>query len=231
MVFAHFYYGAVINWYEYAGNSRLWPNHTIEPPIQWNNWRNQLHLAIIAKKNSDKDNLKEPLELETTIPILEGAQESENEPQRKAREARNKETIRVYEHAEDKRIAVEKRKFGGMRRYEADKKVRSILYLALGAEGKRVFAQKHPSVKVLGISFKEFSDLLEFAFIKSTSMTFERYKLLSRKQKDRESYEQFWGALSDLATSCEIGINTEQEWIRDVFIFNMKNCDLQRRNS
>ena len=71
--------------------------------------------------------------------------------------------------------------------------------------------------------------MLELAFIKPTNITFERYKLLSRKQKDRESYEQFWGALSDLARSCEIGINAEQEWIRDVFIFNMKNCDLQRR--
>ena len=112
-----------------------------------------------------------------------------------------------------------------MRRYETDKKLRSILYLALGAEGKRVFAQKHPRVKVLGISFKEFFELLEAAFIKLTNITFERYKLLSRKQKYRESYEQFWGALSDLAISCEIGINAEQEWIRDVFILYMKNCN------
>ena len=66
------------------------------------------------------------MKLETTIPILEGAQESENEPQRKAREARNKETVRVYENAVDKRIAEEKRIFRGLRRYEADKKVRSI---------------------------------------------------------------------------------------------------------
>ena len=44
---------------------------------------------------------------------------------------------------------------------------------------------------------------------------FERYKKLSRKQKDREFYEQFWGTLSDLARSCEIGINAEQEWISD----------------
>ena len=45
---------------------------------------------------------------------------------------------------------------------------------------------------------------------------------MSRKQKDTKSYEQFWGALSDLARSCEIGINAEQEWIRDVFSFNLK---------
>ena len=50
---------------------------------------------------------------------------------------------------------------------------------------------------------------------------------LSRKQKDRESYEQFWGALSDLARVCKIGINAEQEWIKDVFIFSMRNCELQ----
>ena len=156
---------------------------------QWNNWIDQFHLAIIANENLDIDNLKEPLELETTIPILKSAQESENEPHRKAREARKKETMRVYEHAEDKRIAEEKRNFRGMRRYEAGKKVRSVLYLALGAEGKKVFAQKHPRVKVLGISFKNIFDLLESVFIKPTNIRFERYKLLSRKQKDRESYE------------------------------------------
>ena len=101
--------------------------------------------------------------------------------------------------------------------------------MALGAEGKRVFTQKHPSVKILGISLKKFFDLRETVFIKPKNITSERYKLLSRKQKDMESYEQFWGALSDLERSCEIGINAELEWIRDVFIFNMENCDLQRR--
>ena len=35
--------------------------------------------------------------------------------------------------------------------------------------------------------------------------------------------------MSDIARSCEIGINAEQEWIRDVFIVNMKNCDSQQR--
>ena len=134
-----------------------------------NNWIDQFHLAIIAKENLDIDNLKEPVEGETTLSILEGAQESEIDQQRKAGEARNKEVMRVYEHAEEKRLAEEKRKFGGMRRYEADKKVRSNLYLALGAEGKRVFTQKHPKVKILGISFKKFYELLESVFIKPTN--------------------------------------------------------------
>ena len=137
--------------------------------------------------------------------------------------------MRVYEHAEDKRIAEEKRQFGGMRRYEADKKSKINLIFGPRSGRKESFCSKHPRVKVLGISFKEFFDLQETAFIKPTNVTLERYKLLSRKQKDSQSYEQFWGALSDLARSGEVGINAEQEWIRDVFIFNMKNCDLQRR--
>ena len=145
------------------------PNHTVEPPTQWNNWIDQFHLAIVAKENLDINNLKESVEGKTTLPILEGAQESETDQQRKAREARNKEVMRVYGHAEEKRLAEEKRKFGVMRRYEAEKKVRSILYLALGAEGKRFFAQKHRRLKVLGISFKEFYELLESACIKPTN--------------------------------------------------------------
>ena len=66
------------------------PTHTVEPPTQWNNWIDQFHLAIIAKENLDIDNLKEPVEGETTLPILEGAQESETDQQRKTREARNR---------------------------------------------------------------------------------------------------------------------------------------------
>ena len=59
-------------------------------------------------------------------PILEGTQDSETETQRKTREATNKEVTRANENAE------EKRKFGEMRRNEADKKVKSILFLAGG---------------------------------------------------------------------------------------------------
>ena len=89
-----------------------------------------------------------------------------------------------------------------MRRTEADKKLRSILFLAVGSERKRVFTQKNPRVKILANSFTEFWTLLDAAFNKSPYTTFERYNLLNRKQKDRESYEQFWRAQTDLAKTC-----------------------------
>ena len=52
---------------------------------------------------------------------------------------------------------------------------------------------------------------------------------MSQKQKDRESYEQFCGELSDLNIYCENRNSSEQEWMRDVFIFNIENFHLQRR--
>ena len=89
------------------GLPTFWPNHTAEPTTQWTNRIDQYNLAIIAKENLDIDNLKDPLESETTIPIFEGAQDSKNETQRKVREARSKDVMRVYKKAEDKRILEE----------------------------------------------------------------------------------------------------------------------------
>ena len=56
-----------------------------------------------------------------------------------------------------------------MRLEEADKKLRSILYLALGNEGKKIFGQKFTRVKVLQISFKEFWENLSIAFVRKTT--------------------------------------------------------------
>ena len=49
--------------------------------------------------------------------------------------------MKSYDAAEETRIK-EENKFEGMRRVEADKKLRSILFIALGSEGMKVLAQK-----------------------------------------------------------------------------------------
>ena len=169
------------------GIPAFWPNHTVEPPTQWTNWIDQFRLAIIAKESLDIDNLKEPLEQETTIPILEGAQDSENEPQRKAREAWNKKFIRIYEQSEEKRMLEEKRKLGGMRRYGADKKSKIDPIPGLVSWRKESVFSKTPKDESSNNLFQVILVLLEAAFIKPTNIPFERYKLLSRKQKERES--------------------------------------------
>ena len=201
----------------------FWPNHTLEPPNSWIQWRDQFQLAIIAKENLDLDSLNGPQIPETQIPILERATGSKSDTDRSSRETRNKNAMEQYEAAEEKRINEEKRKLIGMRRAEADKKLRSILFLALGSERKRGIAQKKSRLKSLTISFTEFWTLLDTAFKKPPNTTFERYNLLNRKQKDRESHEQFWGELTDFASVCNIWENDEAEWIRNTFICNMKN--------
>ena len=131
------------------------------------NWRS-------LPKNLDLESLHGP---EMQIPILEKATDSESDTERANRENRNKNAMKQYESAEEKRINEEKRKFNGMRRTEADTKLRSILFLALRSEGKRVFTQKNPRVKILAITFSEIWTLLDAAINKPPNTTFERYKL------------------------------------------------------
>ena len=141
---------------------------------------------------------------------------------------RNTQEQRRYDEEESASIKSETKKFNEMRLEEADKKLRSVLYLALGNEGKRIVGQKFTKVKVLQISIKEFWDSLAIAFVRKKNVTFERHKLLNRKQRDRESLEQFWGALAEMVKKCDITAG-EEEWIRDIFIHNMKNYDIQRK--
>ena len=103
------------------------------------------------------------------------------------------------------------------------------MYLALGNEGKRIFGQNFTKVKILQISFKEIWDFLAIAFVRKTNVTFERHKLLTRKQRDRESLEKFWGALAEMTKKCDIAAEEEEWMIRDTFINNMKNYDIQRK--
>ena len=72
-----------------------------------------------------------------------------------------------------------------MRIEEADKKLRSILCLALGNEGKRISRQKFLKVKIFQISLKESWEHIATAFTRKTNVTFERHKLLNKKQRDR----------------------------------------------
>ena len=87
--------------------------------------------------------------------------------------------------------------FNGMRIEEADTNIHSMVDLAaLGSERKRVFSQKLSKVKTLRINFADFWDILSQAFIRTPNITFERHKLLNRRQRVRERLEQFWGSLA-----------------------------------
>ena len=125
----------------------FWQNHTVDPPIPWEEWSDLFHLAIIAKENVDIENLLNPSERHHTLPpTLENPTENESENQRKTLKERNIQEQKQNDGEEAASSKTETKKVNGMRIEEADNKLRSIIYLALGNEGKPIFGQKFTKV-------------------------------------------------------------------------------------
>ena len=70
--------------------------------------------------------------------------------------------------------------------------------------------------------------IMESAFICQRNITFDRYVLLTTKQTRGESIEHFFGQLKELSENCELG-NQEDTLIRDLFIANMLDPDIQKK--
>ena len=115
-----------------------------------------------------------------------GRAQNESKTVKTERLARSAEERNRFNDSENAQITLERKTFKGMRMEEPDKKTSSVLYLALGIKGKRVFSQNFSEVKIVRIVFAEFWDFLNRAFITKPNVTFERHKLLRRRQKDRE---------------------------------------------
>ena len=69
--------------------------------------------------------------------------------------------------------------------------------------------------------------MMEMAFIRPRNITFDRYVFFSRKQKKGETVEQFYSILKELAENCDFE-NREEAIIREIFITNMFDDDIQR---
>ena len=69
--------------------------------------------------------------------------------------------------------------------------------------------------------------MMVIAFIRPRNIKFDRYVFFSRKQKKGETVEQFYSILKELAKNCNFE-NREEAIIRDIFITNMLDGDIQR---
>ena len=108
-----------------------------------------------------------------------------------------------------------------------DQKCVSLLYLSLGTEGRRLLLQKFPHDNIYDLSTLKLWEMMEIAFIRPRNITFDRYVFFSRKQKKGETVEQFYSILEELAENCDFE-NREEVIIRDIFITNMLDDDIQR---
>ena len=103
---------------------------------------------------------------------------------------------------------------------EAHAKVRSYLFLYLGAEGQRQIQQKRPSLELHTVTTQDLMITQEDIFITTRIVAFERYNFIYRKQKKSESLEQFHADLVELASRADCG-DREDRWVRKMFTAHM----------
>ena len=122
---------------------------------------------------------------------------------------------------------------GGKPREEGERTLISNLYLCLGHEGERALHNQHSHLNMEEIRYTRFLDTCVALFQKERNETYEMYQMLFRKQKEKESLESFYrqrcparAELSGMAVRCNLGTQ-EQEMVREIFIFNMRNRDEQ----
>ena len=117
---------------------------------------------------------------------------------------------------------------GDMEEATAMKKANSVLYLALGMAARKTISDKFPTVNIARISLEDLIKTCKDCFEKPKNETLDRFKFLSRKQKENETLRQFWNELNRLAAKCNFGTITES-LVKDVFIVNMNNKDVQQK--
>ncbi|XP_075246969.1 uncharacterized protein LOC142340280 [Convolutriloba macropyga] len=92
-------------------------------------------------------------------------------------------------------------------------------------EGRRIFGSSDPNIQIDRVTTKDLWDLQ--VFTKQRNITFGRYTFLTRIQLKGEPDEKFYGCLRELSSNCDLGSH-EEPIIRDVFIDNMHDGEIQR---
>ena len=192
-------------------------------------WRIQVKLAILARENITLDTLLQPkptavrlpAEPKYEMPIEDTTEEAERE-----RRIRNNQLKLQWE------LKYQKITEAGILCGEGpwnlcDQKCVSLLYLSIGTEGRRLLTQKFPHDNIYDLTTLKLWEMMEIAIIRPRNITFDRYVFFTWKQKKGETVEQFYSILKELAENSDFE-NREEAIIRDIFITNMLDDDIQR---
>ena len=110
---------------------------------------------------------------------------------------------------------------------EADRSVRSLIYLSLGTEGQRIYRQRFPHLVIDHITAFELAHELSLSFTRPRNITYDRFILFTCKQQENVKLESFHCRLKALGAKCRLG-TAEEDLIKDVFIAFMTNNEIQR---
>ena len=211
------------------GIEPFWEKPTLEPPLQWDRWQVMLKLAIMAKEGISIDTrLDDPPDKVTLPPepIYEEDVQNSTAQSERDRRTRNEQLKNSWlnrcQKAELVGILCGEKPW----KY-CDSKAVSLTYLSLGVEGRRIFGSQEPSIQIDRVTMKVLWECLDEVFTKQRNITFDRYTFISRKQMKGEPVEKFYGCLRELSLNCDLGSH-EESIIRDVFIANMQDGEIQR---
>ena len=211
------------------GIEPFWEKPTLEPPLQWDRWQVMLKLAIMAKERISIDTLLDDPPDKVTLPpepIYEEDVQNSTAQSERDRRTRNEQLKNSWlnrcQKAELVGILCGEKPW----KY-CDSKAVSLTYLSLGVEGRRIFGSQEPSIQIDRVTTKVLWECLDKVFIKQRNITFDRYTFLTRKQMKGEPVEKFYGCLRELSLNFDLGSH-EESIIRDVFIANMQDGEIQR---
>ena len=211
------------------GIEPFWEKPTLEPPLRWDRWQIKLKLAIMAEEGISIDILPDDPPDKVILPpepIYENDVENSTAQSERDRRTRNEQLKNSWlnrcQKIELVGILCEEKPW----KY-CDSKAVSLTYLSLGMEGRRIFVSQEPSIRIDRVTTRVLWECLDRVFTKQRNITFDRYTFPTRKQMKGEPVEKFYRCLRELSLNWDLGSH-EESIIRDVFIANMQDGEMQR---
>ena len=148
---------------ELLGVPSFWGKPSAEPAYPWEVWIGQFFLAVSLKENCDRNILlTDPAEVhDDPPPRPEQIPNSETAEEADSRTARSEAAIRRTNEANEERRKKGPKLSLNVYFHEADARIKSRLFFALGNEGKKRFLQQHAHTNLSTVKFKFFHDACE----------------------------------------------------------------------
>ena len=114
--------------------------------------------------------------------------------------------------------------------HEAEARMKSRLFFALGNEGKRRFADFFPHTEISTIPFREFHNGCETLFKVERDYKVERIKLYNTVfMLENDTFSSFYARLSAQVALCKWPDDQEKETLKDLIIGQFRDIDVQQQ--
>ena len=127
---------------------------------------------------------------------------SETAEEAYSRTARNEAALRKTNKANEERRKKGPKTSPNIIYHQADARIKSRLFFALGNEGKKRILQQHALVNLNSVKFKFFHDACDYLFKREKNYIIERMQIYNKSHGDRESLESFYLRLAGQASKC-----------------------------